>query len=146
MKTLLSGLIFSVILITSCSKGSTSNTLGNIQADVDGEIVTSNGQGIIGGAYPGFHVTSSVFNISGINFPIINVPCPIHLTYYQIKNGDTTIYSSSKDTATLTLTYYNDTSKIMKGTFSGTVVDSLAVPITHNITNGQFNVKFVVVP
>ena len=125
MKTLLPGLIFSVILITSCSKGSASNNLDNIQANVDGVIVSSNARGIIGGAYPGFHVASGVFNISGINFPVINTPCPIHLTYYQIKNGDTTIYSSSKDTATLTLTYYNDTSMNMKGTFSGTVVDSL---------------------
>ena len=147
MKTLLPGFIFSVMLIISCSKGTSSDTSGNVQADVDeGALVTSNGQGIIGGAQPGFTVSSNSFVIRGITYPAMNVPSPIYLYYYEIKNGDTTIYSSSKDTATLTLTYYNDTSKIMKGTFNGIVVDSLAVPVTHTITNGQFNVKFIEVP
>ncbi|UAY53366.1 hypothetical protein [Ferruginibacter albus] len=149
MKIILSILAGTIILL-SCSKSNfNSPALGTITTNVDGVPVTSfNGTGVFGGSITtGFNISSDLFYIKGLSsVPTTNVSYPVFITYLQTQNQDTTIYKTITDTASAVFTSIDGSSGIVRGTFSGTVADSSAIPITHVITNGQFYLKVEFTP
>ncbi len=154
-------MFISLIAMTGCgdddptnpgdnNDATTAQTFGTITCTVDGTNwnFDNNGAGIE--STPGWLLLTSG-TADGMNVVLIAVP-DAEGTYAFGTAGETSInltinatpYSTSGQAGTLTITHLDATH--VKGTFSGTAVNSINMTDTVTISNGTFDVSVVRIP